>query len=168
MLIGLSPERLASVNWVISAVLAAAVGILVATMNAAIDPTTITLLIIPAPGAALVGGLTSFGVTVGAAFAIAAAQALLQFQAATASWFPKADGAPMPGLKVALPLVVIMVVLFVRGDGSRRVRCNLRMLRRAGPPCGGIEGRDRRGRVASVLSSSGGMALAAINSLWEL
>ena len=64
VLIGLSPERLASANWVISAVLAAAVGILAATMNASIDPTTITLLIVPALGAALVGGLSSFGVTV--------------------------------------------------------------------------------------------------------
>ncbi len=116
VLIGLSPERLASANWVISAVLAAAVGILAATMNASIDPTTITLLIVPALGAALVGGLSSFGITVAAAFAIAAAQALLQFLAATASWFPRADGAPMPGLKEALPLLVIIVVLFARGD----------------------------------------------------
>ena len=83
VLIGLSPERLATVNWMISAVLAAAVGILAATINASIDPTTITLLIVPALGAALVGGLTSFGVTVAAAFAIAGAQALLQFLAAT-------------------------------------------------------------------------------------
>ncbi len=121
VLIGLSPERLASANWVISAVLAAAVGILAATMNASIDPTTITLLIVPALGAALVGGLSSFGVTVAAAFAIAAAQALLQFLAATASWFPRADGAPMPGLKEALPLLVIIVVLFAAVTGFQLV-----------------------------------------------
>ena len=103
-------------NWVLSAVLAAAFGILAATVNASIDPTTITLLIIPALGAALVGGLSSFGVTVVAAFAIAGAQTLIQFFAATKSWFPTADGAPLPGVREALPLLVIIVVLFVRGD----------------------------------------------------
>jgi branched-chain amino acid transport system permease protein len=116
VLIGLEPERLAAANWVLSAVLAAGFGILAATVNASLDPSTITLLIIPALGAALVGGLSSFGVTVGAAFAISCAQGVLQFLAATKSWFPKAGGAPLPGLKEALPLLVILVVLFVRGD----------------------------------------------------
>ena len=116
LLIGLSPEKLAAANWVLSSVLAAAFGILAATVNASLDPATITLLIIPALGAALVGGLSSFGLTVFAAFAIAGSQTLIQFFAATKTWFPTADGAPLPGVREALPLLVIIAVLFVRGD----------------------------------------------------
>ncbi len=168
VLIGLSPERLAAVNWMISAVLAAAVGILAATINASIDPTTITLLIVPALGAALVGGLTSFGVTVAAAFAIAGAQALLQFLAATTSWFPRADGAPMPGLKEALPLLVIIVVLFVRGDRlpTRGARAQGRLPFAPAPTAvaakaaiGAVVG------VAALLLVGPSWRLAAINSL---
>lgn len=168
VLIGLSPERLAGANWVISAVLAAAVGTLAATMNASIDPTTITLLIIPALGAALVGGLSSFGITVVAAFAIAATQGQLQFMAASRSWFPKADGAPLPGLKEALPLLVIIVVLFVRGDRlpTRGARASGRLPFAPAPNAvatkamiGSIVG------VAAILLVGPEWRLAAINSL---
>src|SRR4029079_13468517 len=116
VLIGLSPERLAAVNWVLSTLLAVTFGVLAATVNSSVDPVTITLLIIPALGAALVGGLSSFGVTVTAAFVIAAAQGVVQLLAASASWFPKSGGAPLPGVREALPLLVIVVVLFLRGD----------------------------------------------------
>ena len=116
VLIGLSPDRLAAVNWVLSTVLAAAFGILAATVNASIDPASITLLVIPAVGAALVGGLASFGVTVAAAFAVAGVQSVIQYLAATASWFPRADGAPLPGVREAVPFVIIVAVLFLRGE----------------------------------------------------
>lgn len=116
VLIGLSPDRLAAANWVLSTVLAASFGILAATVNASIDPASITLLVIPAVGAALVGGLSSFTVTVAAAFAIAGLQSVIQFLAATASWFPRADGAPLPGVREAIPFLLIVGVLFVRGE----------------------------------------------------
>ena len=116
ILIGLSPDRIAALNWVLATVLAAAFGILAASVNASVDPLSITLLIVPAVGAALIGGLASFGITVAAAFAVAGAQGVIQFLAATASWFPKADGAPLPGVREALPFLVIVIVLFVRGD----------------------------------------------------
>jgi branched-chain amino acid transport system permease protein len=116
LLIGLPPDRLAGANWVLATVLAASFGVLAASVNASIDPTSITLLVIPAVGAALIGGLASFGVTAFAAFAVAGAQAVIQYLGATASWFPKAGGAPLPGLREALPFVVIVIVLFVRGD----------------------------------------------------
>src|SRR4051812_15944617 len=116
VLIGLSPERLAAGNWIISALLAAAFGILAASVNASVDPVTITFLIIPALGAALLGGLSSFGITVAAAFGIAGLQSVVQYLSATASWFPKSSGAPLPGVRDALPLLVIIVVLFVQGD----------------------------------------------------
>ena len=41
-------------------------GILVSTINTSVDPNTITLLIVPALAAALLGGFTSFGITVAA------------------------------------------------------------------------------------------------------
>src|SRR5205823_5582743 len=83
ILIGLSPDRIAALNWVLATVLAAAFGILAASVNASVDPLSITLLIVPAVGAALIGGLASFGITVTAAFAVAGAQAVIQFLAAT-------------------------------------------------------------------------------------
>jgi branched-chain amino acid transport system permease protein len=116
VLIGLAPQRLAAANWTISALVAGAFGIFAATVNSSLDPVSITLLVIPALGAALVGRLSSFGFTVAAAFAIASAQTLLQFLSATRTWFPRMDGAPIPGLKEAVPLVVILIVLFLRGD----------------------------------------------------
>lgn len=168
ILIGLSPERLAASNWVISAVLAAGIGVLAASVNASVDPTTITLLIIPALGAALVGRLSSFGVTVAAAFGIAGAQGLLQFLAATKSWFPKAGNAPMPGVKEALPLLVIIAVLYLRGDrlpdrgATRTGRLPL------APAPAGVLGKTVTGAVVGVaflVFLGPQWRLAAINSL---
>ncbi len=113
-ILGFSPDVLAGANWVLSTVLVGLFGVLVASVNGAVDPITITLLIVPALGAALLGGFTSFGVTVAAGFGIAMGQNLLQYLA-TRPWFPHAGPAPLPGLKEVLPFLVIVIALFVRG-----------------------------------------------------
>ncbi len=113
-ILGFSPDVLAGANWVLSTVLVGLFGVLVATVNGAVDPITITLLIVPALGAALLGGFTSFGVTVAAGFGIAMSQNLLQYLA-TRPWFPRAGPAPLPGMKESLPFLVIAFALFVRG-----------------------------------------------------
>jgi branched-chain amino acid transport system permease protein len=114
VLLGFSPEMLAGTNWVLSTVLAGMLGILLASVNGSLDPTTFSLLIVPALGAALLGGFSSFGLTTAAAFAIAWSQAWLRF-IETKHWFPQTSQGPLPGVVEALPLVVIVVALFLRG-----------------------------------------------------
>ena len=57
-LLGYSPQRLAGLNWVLSALLAGIVGLLFVG-SGSLDTTGYTQLVIPALGAALLGGLTS-------------------------------------------------------------------------------------------------------------
>ncbi len=114
MLLGFSPDYLAGTNWVLSSVISALLGILVAGSQKSVDPLTITLLVIPALSVALVGNLTSFGVTTAAAFGLAMTQALIgYFQNHT--WYPVAAGASLPGVADLLPFLVIVAVLFFRG-----------------------------------------------------
>jgi len=117
MLLGFSPDFLAGSNWVLSTVISGLLGVLVAGNQKSVDPVTITLLIIPALSVALVGGLTSFGLTVAAAFGLAMTQALIPFLGASRSWYPQAGGQPLPGVDALLPFVLIVGVLFVKGRG---------------------------------------------------
>ncbi|MGZ4688986.1 MAG: branched-chain amino acid ABC transporter permease, partial [Acidimicrobiia bacterium] len=71
VLLGFSPDVLAGTNWVLSTVITGAFGILAASINSFIDPFTVTLLIVPALAAALLGNFSSFWITTGAAFGIA-------------------------------------------------------------------------------------------------
>lgn len=114
VVLGYSPDWLAGVNWVLSTVVVGLLGVLVATVNGSITPTNITLLVVPALGAALVGGFTSFGITTLAAIAIAMVQELVVYLA-TLSWFPHTSQGPIPGVGSAVPLVVIIAVLLLRG-----------------------------------------------------
>jgi branched-chain amino acid transport system permease protein len=114
VLLGFSPEFLAGTNWVLSTLLAGLLGILLASVNGSLDPTTFSLLIVPALGAALLGGFSSFGITTAAAFAIAWSQAWLRF-IETKHWFPQTSQGPFPGVVEALPFIVIVVALFLRG-----------------------------------------------------
>ncbi len=114
MLLGFSPEFLAGTNWVLSTVISGLLGVLVAGNQASVDPVAITLLVIPALSVALVGGLNSFGITTAAAFALAASQALIGFLQ-NRTWYPKAAGAPIPGVAQLLPFLLIVGVLFLRG-----------------------------------------------------
>ncbi len=116
MLLGFSPDFLAGANWVLSTVISALLGILVAGNQHSVDPLTITLLVIPALSVALVGNLTSFGITTVSAFALAMTQALIGYFAATRHWYPQAGGQSLPGIAELLPFLVIVAVLFFRGD----------------------------------------------------
>ena len=116
MLLGFSPDFLAGSNWVLSTGISALLGILVAGNQKSVDPLTITLLVIPALSVALVGNLTSFGITTAAAFGLAMTQALIGYFGVTRNWFPKAAGATLPGVADLLPFLVIVAVLIWRGD----------------------------------------------------
>jgi branched-chain amino acid transport system permease protein len=116
MLLGFSPDFLAGTNWVLSTVISGMLGILVAGNQKSVDPVTITVLVIPALSVALLGGLTSFGVTTIAAFGLAMTQALIPYLGATRNWYPKASGQAMPGVAALLPFLLIVAVLYLRGQ----------------------------------------------------
>lgn len=117
VVLGFSPDRLAGANWVLSTVLAGMFGIVVGSAESSLDPVTITFLVIPALSAALVGGFSSFGLTLLTGFLLGMSAPVIQYMG-TKEWFPKAaGGAPIPGVKDFLPFVVIVLVLFLRGRG---------------------------------------------------
>ena len=115
VVLGFSPDMLAGTNWVLSTMLAALFGMVAASADSSVDPVTITLLVIPALSAVLVGNLSSFGITALAAFLISMAKPVILF-AGTKSWFPHSGTIATPGIGELLPFIVIVLVLFLRGD----------------------------------------------------
>ena len=160
-LLGLSPDILAAVNWVVASVLAGAAGILVAPVTG-LDPVTTTLLVVPALAAALVGRLLSFGATVAAGLALGMTQSLLLLAQDNWSWIPRS------GVREAVPLMVIVVALAV-GAGGRLARGEgaVRRLPLAPRPrrvavwavAGAVAG------AAAVLAFSGQDRMAVVTSL---
>jgi branched-chain amino acid transport system permease protein len=111
---GFSPDTLAGANWVLSTALAAGIGILAASIDQSLDPSTITLLVIPAIAAALLGKFTSVSLTVVAGLAIGFIQAWIEVLS-TQSWFPQVNGQALPGFAQIVPVLVIVGVLWLRG-----------------------------------------------------
>lgn len=112
VLLGYSPERLALANWIVAAAVAGLAGICVGTITGALAQTKFTLLIVPALGAALIGGLSSIPV------AVIGGISLGMLETFTTSWLRQQQWIGddwFSGLKDAVPLVVIVLVLFFRG-----------------------------------------------------
>lgn len=108
LLTGLSPDLLGSGNWVVASVLAGGAVILFAPI-AGLDPTTTSLLIVPALAAALLGGFQSFWLTLGAGLAIGMLQSEILKLQSDWSWLPSI------GLQQGLPLIIILATLALRG-----------------------------------------------------
>ncbi|HEY4332418.1 MAG TPA: ABC transporter permease [Ilumatobacteraceae bacterium] len=106
----ISPRRLAGINMVLVAMLAAVFGIISSPITG-LDPTKFTLFVVPALAAALLGRLTLISVTAAAGLALGMMQSELLFLA-TKPWFPQWARS---GATDALPFVVIAVVLFATG-----------------------------------------------------
>lgn len=102
MLLGYSPDLIGAANWALGCALAAVAGVLIAPI-ATLDINTLSLLVVPALAAALVGRFTSFAITAGVALIIGMAQSLL-----TNYW-------QQPGVNQAVPFVVIALVMILRG-----------------------------------------------------
>jgi sulfate-transporting ATPase len=100
--IGLSPNRIALLNWALGSAIAAVAGILVVPIIT-LQVTAMTALILAALAAALVGDFRSFPIATAAGFAIGIAQALV------------GRFADQEGLSASLPFLVIIVVLVLRG-----------------------------------------------------
>ncbi len=100
--IGLSPNRVALLNWALGSAVAAVAGILVVPIIT-LQVTAMTALILAALAAALVGDFRSFPIATAAGFAIGIGQALV------------GRYANQEGLGASLPFLVIIVVLVFRG-----------------------------------------------------
>ncbi|WP_226356056.1 ABC transporter permease [Pseudonocardia sp. ICBG601] len=101
-LLGYSPDVIGAANWALGSMLAALAGVLFAPITA-LNIATLSLLVVPALAAALVGRFTSFGVTVGVAVGIGMLQSILT------------RFVTQPGINDALPFVIIVLVMIVSG-----------------------------------------------------
>jgi sulfate-transporting ATPase len=154
LLSGVSPERIALSNWMLSAVVAGAAGILIAPISP-LSPTAYTLAVVPALAAAVVGRFELLIPTVAAGLAIGMLQSEAATLAAQHSWFPQTGGAEL------VPLVVILGVFLLFGRGI--------------PVRGGVTrerlGRAPRPRTFLVPTISGAVvgvvALAVTSGTWR-
>ncbi|MEJ5256151.1 MAG: ABC transporter permease [Acidimicrobiales bacterium] len=149
VLLGYSPDRLAALNWMLATILAGAAVILIAPI-AGLDPSTTSLLVVPALAAALLGGFRSFVFTAVAGLAIGMAQSELLHLRSQWDWLPDI------GLAHGLPFVLIIAVLAFRGEGL--------------PARGAIEITrfPRAPRPTHVVAPSAALAVAAIAALLTL
>ena len=109
-LLGYSADRIAGVTWVLSAVLSALAGIVFVGITQADN---MTLFVVPALGAALFGNLTSIPIAAAGGVAIAMAQSGGVWLAGREAW---PEWAPRAGVRQFVPLLIVVVLLFWRGD----------------------------------------------------
>jgi branched-chain amino acid transport system permease protein len=114
VLLGYSPDRLAAASWVISSLVGAAAGFLVGPIAGSLSPSAYDVFIVPTLGAALVGLLRSFPGALLGGLGLGVIESLCTYLASK-PWFP-AWLSGSDALASAIPLLVIAIVLFVRGD----------------------------------------------------
>lgn len=107
LLSGLSPDRIAAANWMISAVVCGIAGVLIAPVVPLV-PIQYTLFIVPALATALIGGFERIGAVVAGGLVIGMLQSEALFLQARYSWMPRS------GTSELVPLIVILVVLVIR------------------------------------------------------
>jgi ABC-type branched-subunit amino acid transport system ATPase component/ABC-type branched-subunit amino acid transport system permease subunit len=107
LLSGLSPDRIAVVNWVISALVAGLAGILIAPLVPLV-PGSYTLFIVPALAAAVVGQFYHLTPAVLSGLALGALESVAVYLNVRYSWFPA-------GASAVIPLVVVLIMLVTRG-----------------------------------------------------
>jgi sulfate-transporting ATPase len=105
---GLSPDRIALINWIISFVVCGIAGILIAPLVPLV-PGTYTLFIVPALAAAVVGRFHSLGWAITAGLGIGALESLSVYLNGVHPGFPAGAGQ-------LVPLVLVLVVLAIRGQ----------------------------------------------------
>jgi branched-subunit amino acid ABC-type transport system permease component len=115
LLLGISPDRQGAISWAVASALGSLAVILIEPISG-ISPTTTTLLVIPALAAALLGRLESFAITTATGLAIGVTQSLILGWSVRpdTNWLP--DWLPTTGLQQAVPVLVIITVLALRGD----------------------------------------------------
>jgi branched-chain amino acid transport system permease protein len=109
LMLGLSPDKLGALNWVLGAVLAGIAGILCAPLTG-LDPESFVLFVIPALCALLVARFESFTVAALAALLIGILQSICVPLQSHYSWFPQY------GADSAVPLLLIFVAMLFSGN----------------------------------------------------
>jgi sulfate-transporting ATPase len=151
---GVSPDRIALVNWMISAMVAGIAGILIAPVSP-LTPVTYTLFVVPALAAAVVGRFQYLLPIVAAGLAIGMLQSEALSLVSDVSWMPQTGSAEL------VPLIVILVALVAVGGGI--------------PARGGLV-RQKLGRAprprsllgpALVGAAIGAAALVATDGTWR-
>jgi len=105
---GVSPDLVAVVNWAVGTMLGVLAAILVVNLSG-LQVVTLTLLIVPALAAALVGSFRSFWLTLFGGLLIGILQSEIAY--AQVKW-PSVD---LSGWAASVPFLIIIVVLVVRG-----------------------------------------------------
>jgi branched-subunit amino acid ABC-type transport system permease component len=108
-LVGTDGRTVTTLSWILGCSFAALSGILLAPI-VGLDSVLLTLLVVQAFGAAIVGGLRSLSGAYGAALAIAAGAALSTKWVATVHW--------LSGLPASLPFLVLFAVLVLSRRGT--------------------------------------------------
>ncbi len=103
-LMGISPTAIAARNWTIASFIAAGSGILITPISS-LDPTSYTLFVVPALGAALIGRFQSFAVVAAAGLGLGIVQSLLVKLQTIFTWLPQ------QGLSNGLPFVIILITM---------------------------------------------------------
>ena len=103
--LGLSPNRVALINWAIGSGLAGVFAILIAP-TVTLQPVVMTNLVLAATSVALVAGFRSFPIALGAGLVIGVAQTVVQGQISG-----------IPGIGTAVPFLFIVLWLTFRGQG---------------------------------------------------
>jgi sulfate-transporting ATPase len=105
---GVSPERVALFNWMVSAVVAGAAGILIAPITP-LTPSAYTLAVVPALAAAVIGGFELLIPAALAGIAIGMLTSEASTLSAQYSWLPQS------GFAELIPLLVIIGALLLTG-----------------------------------------------------
>lgn len=115
LLLGISPDRLGAVSWALAAMLGGVAVVLIEPISG-VNPTTTTLLVVPALAAALLGRLNSFAIATAAGIGIGMVQSLILGYAVRPSttWIP--SWLPTTGLQEAVPVLLILGALVWSGD----------------------------------------------------
>ena len=114
MLVGLAPNSLSLINTVLAFTVAGALGVLVAPITQ-LDPTTITLSVVPAMAAFLFARFTSFGTVVVAGLLMGVIESLVTYFSSK-PWFPSSGGIPIPGVSELVFFLAIVAAMFLRGS----------------------------------------------------
>ena len=102
--LGLSPNRIAIINWAIGSGLAGVFAILIAP-TVTLQPTVMTNLVLAATSVALVAGFRSFPIAMLAGLVIGVAQTLVQ-----------SEISGIPGIGAAVPFLFVVLWLMLRGQ----------------------------------------------------
>lgn len=111
VIVGVSTERVALMNWALASAIAGLAGALVSPLIP-LTPSGFTLLVVPALAVALIGRFSALVPIVIAGLVLGALQSDIGYMASQ-TWYPQWLGI---GAQDLLPLVVVLVVLFFRGS----------------------------------------------------